>query len=89
MYTAAKGIPTGAGKTVSSTFRSFYVDYRGFWRLGKPITDAFIEDLGGVKTTVQYFEKGRLQLNPTTKIVEFGHLGRWAWEQRCASAPVQ
>jgi hypothetical protein len=88
-YTAAKGIPTGGDKRIASAFQAFYDQHRGAWRLGKPITDAFVEDLGGVSTTVQYFEKGRLQRNPTTNVVEFGQLGRWAWETQCASAPVQ
>jgi hypothetical protein len=88
-YTAAKGISTGDGKRVASIFDDFYDDLRGSWRLGKPITDAFVEDLGSVQTRVQYFEKGRLQLNPTTGRVEFGQLGRWAWEAKCAAAPVQ
>jgi hypothetical protein len=83
---AAGRIPTGQ-HDVAPPFQSFYRGAFGTWRLGAALTDAFVEDLGGVRTTVQYFEKGRLQLNPATQTVELGALGSWAWQQRCASAP--
>lgn len=84
-YTAGR-IATGR-HAVAAPFESFYSGTHGTWRLGAAITDAFVEDIGGARTTVQYFEKGRLQLNPATQAVELGDLGRWAWDAQCRAAP--
>ena len=85
-YTAGR-IPAGGQHAVAPQFQSFYSGTFGTWRLGTALTDAFVEDIGGVRTTVQYFQKGRVQLNPTTGAVELGALGSWAWEARCQTAP--
>jgi len=85
-YTAGR-IKTSSGNSVAEPFRSFYNSIAGSWRLGSPITGPMTEDLGDGPTTVQYFRRGRLQINARTKVVEVGNLGRWAWEAQCASAP--
>jgi hypothetical protein len=86
-HASSRGIPAGGEREIADVFQSFYRAIHGQWRLGEPITDAFVEDLGGVSTTVQYFRNGRLQLNPTTGVVEAGNVGRSAWAARCAAAP--
>jgi hypothetical protein len=42
-----------------------------------------IEEVNGVPTKVQYFQKGRLELNPTTGVIQMGHLGGWAFNMHC------
>ncbi|NJO06093.1 MAG: hypothetical protein HC876_11530 [Chloroflexaceae bacterium] len=45
-----------------------------------------IEDVNGIPTRVQYFRRGRLEVNPKTGVIQFGQLGSWFWEQRCNAA---
>ena len=82
IYTAGR-ITTGGGHPTAAQFKSFYRAIHGSWRLGAPITPAMTENLGGATTTVQYFEKGRLQVNPSTGVIEAGNLGELVWQATC------
>jgi hypothetical protein len=73
------------GYRVRGDFWSFYANLLGPWRLGVAISGEVPEEVNGFPMTVQYFEKGRLEYNPTYNTVQFSHLGRWAWEERCRS----
>ena len=83
---AAGRVPTEGGHAVLDQFQSFYSGVQGDWRLGAPISGALTEDRNGVPTTVQYFQKGRLEWNPAAQVVEVGRLGSWAWDSQCQSA---
>jgi hypothetical protein len=80
---AGRALPPPDG-TVAEPFRDFYDRYNGGWRLGAPISPALPEDLGGASVTVQYFERGRLDLNPATGAVSAAALGKAAWDAQCA-----
>ena len=67
-------------------FLDFYNGVNGHWRLGGPISAELTEPINGVPTRVQYFEKGRLELNPSTQTIALGSLGRLALDARCAKA---
>lgn len=74
------------GHTLQGEFLNFYNSaIRGPWRLGAPISEELDENINGVPTRVQYFQKGRLQWNDATKHVEISMLGAWSWDQQCAS----
>lgn len=73
------------GYSVARPFRSFYTDIAGGWRLGIPLSPELTEEINGIPRTVQYFEHGRLQINPETRQPEIGGLGRWALTERCRS----
>ena len=64
----------------------FYNSINGHWRLGGPISAELTETINGVPTRVQYFEKGRLELNPATQTIRAGALGKQALDVRCAAA---
>jgi hypothetical protein len=80
---AARGEPAQGGG-VDGEFSSAYRSLGGRWRFGAPITPKRQEQIGGVTTSVQYFQHGTLIRNPATGAVEPGPTGSWAWEQRCA-----
>jgi hypothetical protein len=82
----AGGRPLPAPQPPQGPFLEFYNRINGDWRLGSPISAELTEDIGGVPTRVQYFQKGRLELNPATQTVGVGSLGKSAWEARCAVA---
>jgi hypothetical protein len=65
-------------------FQALYNSINGAWRLGAPISDEFVEDVGGVPTTVQYFQKGRLEWNAAA--AQISRLGSWALDVRCQQA---
>ncbi len=71
------------GYTLTGEFRRFYEGAYGEWRLGAPLSEEFIEEINGVPTRVQYFQKGRLEVNPETGVIQFGQLGRWYHGIRC------
>ena len=64
----------------------FYNSINGPWRLGGPISAELTETINGVPMRVQYFEQGRLELNPATQTVAIGALGKSALDARCAAA---
>jgi hypothetical protein len=80
---AQRGLPPADG-AIGEMFREFYERYNGEWRWGGPISPALTEDIGGVATTVQYFERGRLEVSPITGAVLVGALGQQAWDAQCA-----
>ena len=67
-------------------FLDFYNGVNGSWRLGGPISAELTEKINGVPTRVQYFEKGRLELNPATQTIAVGPLGKMALDAECAKA---
>jgi uncharacterized protein with LGFP repeats len=71
------------GYRVRGEFLSFYDAVSGRWRLGAPISPELTEDIGGVPTTVQYFQRGSLIWNAQANRVELGRLGNWGWEIQC------
>jgi hypothetical protein len=71
------------GYSIQGDFRRFYEGSHGEWRLGKPISQEVEEELHGRPTRVQYFQKGRLEVNPLNGVIQFGQLGSWAFAQRC------
>lgn len=75
------------GHYVSGSFRDFYRRASGGWRLGAPISEQMQEEVGGRVTTVQYFERGRLEVNPMTEEIGFGQLGSWRLAMQCQNAP--
>ncbi len=85
-------IPEGAryfaetGYTLQGDFRRFYEGAYGEWRLGPPISEALTETINGVPTRVQYFVNGRLEVNPSTGVMQYGQLGVWAQEIQCRYA---
>jgi hypothetical protein len=67
-------------------FLEFYNGINGPWRLGAPISAELAEDINGVPMRVQYFEKGRVELNPSTQTIAIGPLGKLALDERCRAA---
>jgi hypothetical protein len=80
-FTAGQAMPRP--HSPQGPFLDFYNRVNGAWRLGSPISAELTEQLGGVPTRVQYFQKGRLELNPSTQSIEVGPLGQWAWDAQC------
>lgn len=68
---------------VGSSFNGLYNGIDGKWRLGTPISDEIVEAVNGVATRVQYFQHGRMELNPSSGAPEVSRLGRWAFEMQC------
>ncbi|MBA3943087.1 MAG: cellulase family glycosylhydrolase [Herpetosiphonaceae bacterium] len=83
---AAGHVRTEGGHAVADIFNSFYKGAQGSWRLGAPITAALTESLDGTSTPVQYFQNGRLQVNPKTGVIEAGNLGQLVWQAQCNAA---
>lgn len=71
------------GYNVQGEFWSLYENLLGPWRFGAAISGEMTESIGGKPVTVQYFEYGRIERNPDTQAVQPGHIGIWAWNQRC------
>jgi hypothetical protein len=71
------------GYTVGGAFLGFYDGINGPWRLGFPLSEEVIEDIDGVPTVVQYFEKGRLEWDSNAGVVSIGQLGTQFWDDRC------
>lgn len=94
-YTAGRDFPRGVnvppgaqlfpetGYSVGGAFRGFYDGVNGPWRLGAPISEEVVEEINGVPTLAQYFERGRLEWNGASGVVSMGHLGTLAWNARC------
>jgi hypothetical protein len=90
--------PSGLGATLAGgrnlpppqppqgQFLDFYNGIKGPWRLGAPISAELTEKINGVPTRVQYFERGRLELNPATQTIAVGPVGKMALDARCAAA---
>jgi hypothetical protein len=70
------------GHTLAYNFRRFWEQNGGLPIFGYPISEVFIED----RRPVQYFERARLEWHGDLGIVEIGHLGRWAIQQRPPAA---
>ncbi|GAC1546672.1 MAG: hypothetical protein NVS2B7_21970 [Herpetosiphon sp.] len=83
---ASGRVTTGGGNEVAALFAPFYRSVRGTWRLGAAISGPLTEQLDGHATTVQYFQNGRLQVNPSTGTIEAGNLGQLVWQARCDGA---
>ncbi|NJN65224.1 MAG: cellulase family glycosylhydrolase [Chloroflexaceae bacterium] len=73
------------GYSVKGTFWSAYENLLGPWRFEAALSNEFVEEVNGTPITVQYFEKGRLEMNPSYNLVIPGQMGRKAWEDRCLS----
>jgi hypothetical protein len=86
------GVALAAGRSLPPSqppqgkFLDFYNGINGPWRLGGPISAELTETINGVPTRVQYFEKGRLELNAATQTVRLSPLGKSALDARCAAA---
>ncbi len=86
------GVSLAAGRSLpppqppQGKFLDFYNSVNGHWRLGGPISAELTETINGAPTRVQYFEKGRLELNSATQTVRLGQLGQQALDARCAAA---
>jgi hypothetical protein len=81
---AGRGLP--AAQPPQGTFLDFYNGVNGPWRLGSPISAELTETINGVRMRVQYFEKGRLELNPATQTIRLGQLGKLALDVECVKA---
>jgi hypothetical protein len=81
---AGKSFPEGK-RELGSEFRSFYKGISGEWRLGAPISPPFDEVIDSQARRVQYFERGRLEINSASGHVEPSTLGLTAWENQCKS----
>jgi hypothetical protein len=73
------------GHYLPPELRSFYKRVNGNWRLGAPISELMNETIGGQTMQVQWFERGKVIINPETEVISFAALGRWRWEVQCAS----
>jgi hypothetical protein len=82
--TGGRSLP--APQLPQGSFLDFYNSINGAWRLGNPISAEFSENINGVPTRVQYFEKGRLEFNPSTQSVAVGSLGKSILDARCEAA---
>jgi hypothetical protein len=89
---AGLGAALAAGRSLPASqppqgkFLDFYNGVNGSWRLGGPISAELTEVINGVPVRVQYFEKGRLELNPATQTIAVGPMGKLALDARCAAA---
>jgi len=87
-----QGAALAAGRSLPSPqppqgkFLDFYNSVNGHWRLGGPISAELTETINGVPTRVQYFEKGRLELNPAAQTIRLGQLGKQVLDAECAKA---
>lgn len=85
-----QGFPD-TGYTVSGPFLSFYQTLPDpFVMLGHPISDAEVDPLTG--RTVQYFQRGRLELDPDASAgqqVRFGNLGALQYTPGAPQAEVR
>jgi len=84
--TGARHFPE-TGHYIKGEFRSFYKRANGDWRFGNPISEELIEEINGVPTRVQYFERGRLEWNEETQTVQVSPLGSWRFAVQCQNMP--
>jgi hypothetical protein len=84
MVAGGRSLP--APQPPQGAFLDFYNGINGAWRLGNPISAEFTEDINGAPTRVQYFEKGRLEWNPSTQSVAVGSLGKSVLDAQCEAA---
>jgi hypothetical protein len=84
--TGARHFPE-TGHYIKGEFRSFYKRASGEWRFGNPISEEMIEEINGVPTRVQYFERGRLEWNEETQTVQVSTLGNWRFAVQCQNMP--
>jgi hypothetical protein len=84
--TLAAGRNLPAPQPPQGTFLAYYNSLNGQWRLGGPISGEMIETINGVSMRVQYFEKGRIELNPATQAIRLGQLGKLALDAACVKA---
>jgi len=82
----AAGRDLPAPQPLQGAFVDFYNRVNGPWRLGAPISAELTETINGVPIRMQYFEKGRLELNPGAQTVAVGPLGKQALDAECAKA---
>jgi hypothetical protein len=68
---------------IGSVFNAFYRTYRGQWRLGAAISEPLTETVNGSPTLVQYYQFGRLELNPASGSVEASRFGQRAYTDLC------
>jgi hypothetical protein len=61
----------------------------GPWRLGQPISNEQVEQVNGVPTRVQYFERGRLEWREASQSVGFSPLGVQARAITCQQAQAK
>jgi hypothetical protein len=78
---AARGLP-GGSFAVARVFKSFYKRLNGRWRFGAALTDTLVEDVDGGPATVQYFERGRLEVRADGH-PQVSKLGAWAFATNC------
>jgi len=89
---ASLGTALAAGRSLPAAqppqgkFLDFYNGVNGAWRLGSPISAELTETINGAPMRVQYFERGRLELNPATQTVTIGALGKLALNAQCVKA---
>ncbi|MBK9712344.1 MAG: cellulase family glycosylhydrolase [Kouleothrix sp.] len=83
-YIAGRSL--GPAAVPQGALLSFYDSINGKWRLGAPISGELAENRDGVALTVQYFEKGSLELNQATGAVGVGALGVWALDAQCRAS---
>jgi hypothetical protein len=83
-YAGGRELPE-AKQELRGPFLDFYNRINGAWRLGQPISAELTEDVNGTPTTVQYFQNGRLELNPATHAIVVSALGKWAWDAQCSA----
>jgi hypothetical protein len=83
-FTSSRGYGPG-DHDLKGPFKTWYDQYYGSWRLGRTLSAQMTEDVNGTPTTVQYFERGRLELNPATGTVGPSALGTWSFDQQCQS----
>ncbi len=88
-FPQAERVPEGGrrfsetGYSIQGEFRKFYEGSYGEWRLGAPLSEELVEEINGVPVMVQYFQRGRLEMNPDTGVIQYGQLGSWLHTQRC------
>lgn len=83
---AALGARRAPGQyAVDPAFAAFYAQIHGEWRLGAPISGLLAEQVGGAAVRVQYFERGRLDLDPASQSVRAGPVGAQVWQTNCLS----
>jgi hypothetical protein len=75
------------GHYLRGEFRRVYQNSLGEWRLGLPLSEQILEEVNGEQLVVQYFENGRLELDPVQNRGRFGQLGSWRFAVQCENMP--
>jgi hypothetical protein len=84
---AERGGQRVAGAQPRGPFGDAYRTLGGRWRLGAPLTDALAVNEGGRQLQVQYFQKGRLELDATGAL-RLTPVGRMSFDQLCRANGV-